>query len=166
MYGRDGKPSFEQLGVRLANAKRARFWVDRVPATYVAFDLLRLDSTDLMAKPWEERRAALVGLSLDGAAGPWRVNPAYDDGDDLLAVTGTMGLEGVVAKHRRSPYRRGSAPAGGSYARTCDRRGWTSSAGSRPGGQPLGCLSSARTAVRPVSPSSPFRPPNATPCSM
>jgi bifunctional non-homologous end joining protein LigD len=33
--GADGKPSFEHLGVRLANAKRARFWVDRVPATLV-----------------------------------------------------------------------------------------------------------------------------------
>jgi ATP-dependent DNA ligase len=37
--------------VRLANAKRAHLWVDRVPATFVAFDLLRLDGTELMGRP-------------------------------------------------------------------------------------------------------------------
>jgi ATP-dependent DNA ligase len=73
----------------------------------VAFDLLCLDSADLLARPWEERRAALLGLALDQHDGPWRVNPVYDDGADLLAATGHMGLEGVVAKNRRSVYRRG-----------------------------------------------------------
>jgi bifunctional non-homologous end joining protein LigD len=37
--GDDGKPSFDRLGARLVNAKRARFWIHRVPATFVAFDL-------------------------------------------------------------------------------------------------------------------------------
>jgi ATP-dependent DNA ligase len=58
-----------------------------------------------MSQPWEQRRAALVSLGRDRHPGPWRVNPTYDQGADLLAVTGQMGLEGVVAKHRRSPYR-------------------------------------------------------------
>jgi bifunctional non-homologous end joining protein LigD len=44
--GPDGKPSFDRLGIRLANAKRARFWIHRVPATFVAFDLLRLEGVD------------------------------------------------------------------------------------------------------------------------
>jgi bifunctional non-homologous end joining protein LigD len=105
--GADGKPSFEQLGTRLANAKRARFWTDRIPAIFVAFDLLRLDGTDLMDRPWDQRRAALVALDLDRHPGPWRLNPAYDEGTDLLAVTAQMGLEGVVAKYRRSAYRPG-----------------------------------------------------------
>jgi bifunctional non-homologous end joining protein LigD len=102
----DGRPSFERLGVRLANAKRPQFWIHRLPATFVACDL-RLDGTDLMRQPWEQRRAALVALGLDLHTGPWRVNAAYDDGAELLAVTGQMGLEGVVAKHRRSGYRPG-----------------------------------------------------------
>jgi bifunctional non-homologous end joining protein LigD len=63
--GPDGKPSFEQLRTRLANAKRARFWIDRIPATFIAFDLLRLDGADLMSHPWEQRRAALVSLGMD-----------------------------------------------------------------------------------------------------
>jgi bifunctional non-homologous end joining protein LigD len=105
--GDDGKPSFDRLGVPLANANRARFWTNRVPATFVAFDLLRLDGSDLMHQLWDQRRAALVRLDLDEQAGPWRVNPTYDQGADLLAITGQMGLDGVVAKHRRSPYRPG-----------------------------------------------------------
>jgi ATP-dependent DNA ligase len=54
-----------------------------------------------MDRSWDERQAALVGLELDQMIGPWRVNPAYDDGADLLAVTGDMALEGVVAEGSR-----------------------------------------------------------------
>jgi bifunctional non-homologous end joining protein LigD len=42
--GDNGKPSFDRLGTRLVNAKRARFWIGRVPATFVAFDLLSLNA--------------------------------------------------------------------------------------------------------------------------
>jgi bifunctional non-homologous end joining protein LigD len=58
-----------------------------------------------MCLPYRERRALLEALDLNGPA--WRTPEAFDDGEALLEATGTLGLEGVVAKKRSERYRPG-----------------------------------------------------------
>jgi bifunctional non-homologous end joining protein LigD len=103
-----GKPSFERLQSRMntgseAAIKRA---ARGAPVTYVIFDLLHRDGRSLLDTPYEERRAQLDQLDLNGAA--WRV-PAFHrgNGSALLAATREQGLEGIVAKRLDSRYEPG-----------------------------------------------------------
>jgi bifunctional non-homologous end joining protein LigD len=98
-----GLPDFRMLQDRmhLRNAQTARRLSASNPATYMVFDLLRLDGEDLTALAWEERRARLEGLGLDSS---WQVPAVYDDGQMLHDATLAQGLEGVVSKRRSSKY--------------------------------------------------------------
>ncbi len=98
-----GLPDFRVLQDRMhvRNAQAARRLAGAVPATYMVFDLLRLDEEDLTGLPLEERRARLESLGLDGA---WQVPAVYDDGAMLFEATRAQGLEGVVSKRRASTY--------------------------------------------------------------
>jgi bifunctional non-homologous end joining protein LigD len=98
-----GLPDFRMLQDRmhLRNAQTARRLAAGNPATYMVFDLLRLDGEDLTGLAWEERRARLSGLELDAS---WQVPATYDDGQMLYDATLAQGLEGVVSKRRSSKY--------------------------------------------------------------
>jgi bifunctional non-homologous end joining protein LigD len=98
-----GLPDFRMLQDRmhLRNAQTARRLSTSNPATYMVFDLLRLDGEDLTGLAWEERRARLEGLGLDSS---WQVPAVYDDGQMLHDATLAQGLEGVVSKRRSSKY--------------------------------------------------------------
>ena len=76
--------------------------VARVPVQLYVFDVPSL------GPPYEERRAALEALDLGGVP-RLAVPPAYDDvpATQLLDVAKAHGLEGVVAKRRRSRYEPG-----------------------------------------------------------
>ncbi|ANH38633.1 Putative DNA ligase-like protein [Nocardioides dokdonensis FR1436] len=97
-----GVPDFRVLQERLhvRRARTAEHLAGTLPATFMVFDLLRLDGTDLTALPLHERRARLADLDL----GRWQVPPAYDDGAMLHAATHQQGLEGVVSKRLDSRY--------------------------------------------------------------
>lgn len=101
-----GVPSFEALAERMhvRDPARAQRLAARRPATYVVFDVLALDGSDLTRRPWSERRAALESLELPACV---QLSPVYDDGDALWAVTLEHGLEGVVAKRRTATYQPG-----------------------------------------------------------
>jgi bifunctional non-homologous end joining protein LigD len=105
---RAGIPSFSALAERIhvREARRAAALAAAAPATFIAFDVLRLYGVDLTARPWQERREALERLAPSGSA--WQLSPVYDDRDALVAATLERGLEGVVAKRRLSPYRPGT----------------------------------------------------------
>jgi bifunctional non-homologous end joining protein LigD len=98
-----GLPDFRMLQDRmhLRNAQTARRLSASNPATYMVFDLLRLDGEDLTGLAWEERRARLEGLGLDSSR---QVPAVYDDGQMLHDATLAQGLEGVVSKRRSSKY--------------------------------------------------------------
>jgi bifunctional non-homologous end joining protein LigD len=98
-FGEDGKPSFPLVGLRVLHRRAT------IPVTLLIFDLLRVDGADAMCLPYAERRGLLEELDLRGPA--WRTPEAFDDGEALLAVTSAYGLEGIVAKRRRDPYRPG-----------------------------------------------------------
>jgi bifunctional non-homologous end joining protein LigD len=104
---RAGVPSFAALADRMhvGDERRARELAQVQPVTVMAFDLLRLYGVDLIQRPLTERRNSLDRLSLPDST--WRSSPIYDDGPALLAATLDQGLEGVVAKRRRSTYQPG-----------------------------------------------------------
>jgi len=69
----------------------------------VAFDLLYLGNRPLVARPLEERRSKLKGLGL----GDRRVavpDHLDSDGEPFFDAVEEFGLEGIVAKRKRSPY--------------------------------------------------------------
>ena len=144
-FDAEGRPSFGRLQQRLhlaspnAVARRAR----EVPASYLVFDLLYLEGRSLLALPYDERRALLESLALAGEH--FATPPSVNDraGADVLEAARLGGLEGVVAKRRRSPYRPGARS--GDWIKVKNFRtqevvigGWTEGKGARSGG--LGAL--------------------------
>lgn len=89
-----------------------------VPVTFVAFDLLRVDGTDVMVRPLAERRRLLEEL-VDERPG-WALSETFDDGEALYAAVCEHGLEGVVAKKRSGPYR----PGGRGWVKTKNPNYW------------------------------------------
>ncbi|HWI43696.1 MAG TPA: DNA ligase [Nocardioides sp.] len=102
-----GVPDFRVLAERMHVRKAATIarLAERVPATYMVFDVLRLQGEDLCGLPLTERRRRLADLDL-GRSG-WQVPGSYDDGAMLLDATRAQGLEGVVSKRVDSVYRPG-----------------------------------------------------------
>ncbi|MBI3927882.1 MAG: DNA ligase D [Armatimonadetes bacterium] len=79
------------------------------PAVFYVFDLLYLNGFDVRGLALEERRRLLADVLLpDGVV---RLSEAVDtEGEALFSLVKERQLEGVVAKHRRSPYRSGRCP--------------------------------------------------------
>lgn len=74
---------------------------------FFAFDLLYFDGHDLTVSELSVRRHLLEDF-LDGATGAIQLSDEVQaDGAVLLAHACSMGLEGIIAKHRDQPYRSG-----------------------------------------------------------
>lgn len=101
-----GRPSYDLLAGRLGprGTKRGR------GPTFVAYDLLYLEHRPLLARPLEERRTRLLALGLGGrrVAAPEHLE---HDGEPFYDAVEGYGLEGIVAKRRRSPYLPGARTA-------------------------------------------------------
>ncbi len=104
----NGQPSFERLQQRMhvASERAVRQRMRTIPVVYVAFDLLHLDGHSLMSVPYDQRRAQLEKLALQGPC--WQTPAAHrGSGAALLDASRRAGLEGIVAKRRNSPYEPG-----------------------------------------------------------
>jgi bifunctional non-homologous end joining protein LigD len=103
-----GTPSFSRLQRRMhvTKAADARRLSESDPAVYLIFDLLHLDGRATLSLPYQQRRELLEGLSL---AGPSWQTPSYfrGGGEQVLAASKELGLEGVVAKKLTSLYKPG-----------------------------------------------------------
>jgi bifunctional non-homologous end joining protein LigD len=76
-------------------------------AILYAFDLMYFDGHDLTGTELSVRRH-LLGDLLDGADGAIEFSEdVTGDPEDLLANACSLGLEGIIAKHRDRPYRSG-----------------------------------------------------------
>ena len=134
-----GRPSFQQLQGRIHLASQAlvRERMRAIPVTYMFFDVLHLGGRNTRELPYEQRRALLAELGLDG---PALQTPRHHvgEGSALLAVSRERGLEGVVAKRLDSTYQPGSR--GGAWLKIKNHRsqevvigGWLAGKGRRSG---------------------------------
>jgi bifunctional non-homologous end joining protein LigD len=108
VFDQAGRPDFGLLQKRMhvASAPAAAALARTDPVVLLAFDLLHEDGTNLMPRPYSERRARLEALGLDAPA--WQVPPAFDGGGAAaVRASRAARLEGVVAKRNGSPYRPG-----------------------------------------------------------
>ena len=80
-------------------------------AVLIAFDVLAIDGKDLRQKPLAERQTALARLLTGAPPGLEWGGHITDDGGALLRHACDLGLEGIVAKRRDSPYRSGRQEA-------------------------------------------------------
>jgi ATP-dependent DNA ligase len=92
---------FEALQQRIHPAdSRVRMLAEKTPASFIAFDLLALGDDDYTARPFSERRAALVDALAD--SGPSiHVTPATTDLETAqrwFEEFEGAGLDGVIAK--------------------------------------------------------------------
>ncbi len=100
-----GVPSFQRLQERMhvGDPRTAADKAGRVPACWLAFDVLHLGDRSTLALPWSERRPILESLALAGPS--WATPPSFPGaGDDTLAAARSRGMEGVVAKRVSSTY--------------------------------------------------------------
>ncbi len=102
----EGRPDFHRLQKRGRLQKRLE--IDRatvnLPATYFAFDLLGFEDFDLRGLPLTKRKALLRDLL--PPVGVVRFSDHIETrGAEMFAQVEKMGLEGIVAKQARSPYR-------------------------------------------------------------
>ena len=116
-----GVPSFELLQQRmnLGGELDIAAAEDRVPVTYMAFDLLHLDGFDLTGVALEERKESLARVLLP--VGPVALVEHFQaEGKEAYAGAVALGLEGVVAKRRGSRYLPGKRSD--AWAKIKDRR--------------------------------------------
>ena len=105
-----GGLDFDALQLRLhPAASRVEKLARESPASFVAFDALEAKGRSLMAKPQDERRAALEAL-LGDAKPPIHLTPVTRDrklAQEWLARFEGAGLDGVIAKLENLPYQPG-----------------------------------------------------------
>jgi bifunctional non-homologous end joining protein LigD len=101
-----GRPSPAALRERRgATGARLRRLVAASPVTYLVGDLLHLDGRDATPVPYRQRRELLKDLLPEGAN--WALSPVINGGAAALAASRDLGLRGIIAKRRDSPYRPG-----------------------------------------------------------
>ncbi len=103
--GRGGRPDFSRLAERMnlrkpGDVERARA---ATPVRFLAFDLLEHDGESLLARGYDDRRAALERALTP--RGPIEIPPVFE-GDAAAAVETSrrLGLEGIIAKRRDGAY--------------------------------------------------------------
>ena len=98
---------FETLQERIHPAKsRIDMLAEKTPAGFVAFDLLALDDTSYVDRPFAERRAAMEE-ALTGLDGPCFLTATTTDpaeAEEWFTRFEGAGLDGVVAKPLGAPY--------------------------------------------------------------
>ncbi len=88
------------------DSARARRLADRLPVTYLGYDLLYLDGVSTVELTYSERREQLEALGIDGDR--WQVPPYFSGkGSAARKTSRDQGLPGVVAKRLKSTYQPG-----------------------------------------------------------
>ena len=97
---RDGRPDYHRLRQRLAGGAALR---EQIPVAYLAFDALYLEEKPLLKQPVLRRRARLQ-KAVEAGGHIFVPDHIDEDGVELFEACLERGLEGVVAKHKQSPY--------------------------------------------------------------
>lgn len=96
----DGRPDYPRLRQRLAGGASLR---EQIPVAYLAFDALYLEEKPLLRQPLSRRRARLR-KAVEAGGHIFVPDHIEEDGVELFEACLERGLEGVVAKHKQSPY--------------------------------------------------------------
>lgn len=91
-----GQPCFRTLMRERGKAATLCLW---------AFDLMANSNKLLIGWTLKRRRSALAQLIAEVDSEHVQFSIDFEDGDALLASAERMGLEGIVSKRRKSPYR-------------------------------------------------------------
>jgi bifunctional non-homologous end joining protein LigD len=162
-----GRPSFPLLAERMhvRDLVRAQQLAASHPVTYMIFDVLEANGTDIRTVQYGQRREWLEGVVGDsggaddsgdagdssgggwpgGGAGPaggparWLVPPRFTDGEATAHAARELALEGVVAKRVTSVYRSGARSPDWVKVKH-ERTGDYVVGGWRPGRRTLGAL--------------------------
>lgn len=105
---KNGRPDFSALQQRMhvTSPTAIRTLAAQTPVSFLAFDLLYLEGKVLTKLTYDQRRERLEALELNGPN--WATPPAFvGTGEAALESSSALGLEGVVAKLRRSCYEPG-----------------------------------------------------------
>jgi bifunctional non-homologous end joining protein LigD len=98
-----GSGSVESFNALLKRARlRGRSTANALPVSFVAFDLLWHDGVEWTQRTLEDRREQLRAIVTETSR--IAVSRVFADGAALLAMAEVHGLEGIVAKDRRSLY--------------------------------------------------------------
>ena len=97
---RDGRPDYHRLRQRLAGGPAMR---EQIPVAYLAFDALYMEGKPLLRQPVTRRRARLQ-KAVEAGGHLFVPDHIDEDGVELFEACLERGLEGVVAKHKQSPY--------------------------------------------------------------
>lgn len=137
-FDEHGRATFEALRRRTGDDRTRPAQTAGDPRlAYIVFDVLYLDGRSLLSQPYEERRALLAGLDLNG--GHWRVPPhSLGGGREMLELSRAQGLEGMIAKRFGSPYEPGKRSSAWLKIKNQQRQefvigGWVPGAGKRTG---------------------------------
>jgi bifunctional non-homologous end joining protein LigD len=104
----DGRPDFSLLQERISE-RRTGTKAERAssgPLVYQAFDLLYLDGRSLLKVPLEDRKRLLRSVIRETNRVRY-ASHVVGEGEAFMAAAASQGLEGIVAKLRRSRYEPG-----------------------------------------------------------
>jgi bifunctional non-homologous end joining protein LigD len=104
----DGRPDFSLLQERISE-RRTGTKAERAssgPLVYQAFDLLYLDGRSLLKVPLEDRKRLLRSVLRESNRVRY-ASHVVGEGEAFMAAAASQGLEGIVAKLRRSRYEPG-----------------------------------------------------------
>ncbi|MBV9764282.1 MAG: DNA ligase D, partial [Acidobacteriaceae bacterium] len=99
-----GRARFEKLQPRISvKGEAVARLAEATPATLFLFDVLYADGYDVRGVPLEDRKRLLQSLVTPNET--VRVSEAFEtDGEHMFEAARQMGLEGILAKDRRSVY--------------------------------------------------------------
>src|SRR5262249_10367646 len=97
--GEDGLPSFSLLQELTTNSSTR--------LQYQVFDLLHLDGRSLLNVPLEDRKALLRTVLRHADRRVRFADHVLTEGGEFYEAAAAQGLEGIIAKHRRSTYEPG-----------------------------------------------------------
>ncbi|WP_412890369.1 DNA ligase [Beduini sp.] len=98
------KPDFFEVQKRtiMTNPFKIKLQADRLPASFVAYDIILLDNKLLIDKGLEERKELINKTIYENER--IAISKVFDNGVALFELCKSQGLEGVVAKRKGSKY--------------------------------------------------------------
>jgi ATP-dependent DNA ligase len=120
----DGRLEFDALQERIHPAEsRIKMLAEKIPVTYIVFDLLAEGDESLLETPLAERRARLEAIAAEIGLELTPLTPDTEQAEDWLAS-----IEGVMAKQLDAPYipgkRKGMAKVKRERTIDCVVLGW------------------------------------------